>query len=187
MNKFNKCIISTWEEKEGNHLTADNLIRINPNKPRYGSLKLVAEDFMLNGGFLGKRKRIGFVVSEVSMLMTIIKHFNLVEGMDFSESVAPHRIVVIEKLECDTPENKGFKEKINPSTREFLLRDEEQIMWKTEVVPESSNIQDILISYNETVPMDNVHVGNDKFRLADDDLIFVGEAKVDISISRKNK
>jgi hypothetical protein len=184
MNKFNQCILSTWEEKEGNHLTADNLIRINPNKPRFGSLMLIAEDFMLNGGFLGKRKRIGFVVSEVSMLKTIIKHFNLVEGVNFSETVAPHRIVVIEKLESEAPVNKGFNEKINPSTRELLLRDGEKIMWKTEVVPESSDIQDILIPYNETSP---IYVGNGEPVLADDDLIFIGEAKVDISITRKNR
>lgn len=185
MNNFNKCIISTWEEKEGNELVANNLIRLNPRKPQYGSMKLIATDFVLMNGFMGKRKRIGFVVSEASMLKTIIKHFNLEEGMDFSKAVAPHRIVVIEKLESEAPENKGFNEKINPSTNEYLLRDGEKIMWKTEVVPEGMDVQDTLIPYNETVPM---YAGNEREPvLAHDDLIFIGEAKVDITISKKNR
>lgn len=178
-----KCIVSKWVEKEGNQLTADNLIRINPKKPRYGSLKLISEVFVLTDGFLNRKNRIGFIVGEVSILKTLIERFNLKEGTDYSEAVTPHRIVVIEKLKSDTPENKGFREKINPSTNELLFKNGEQIMWKTEVVLEDDKRKDISIKHDRTVP---VPVGNGKPILADDDLLhFVGEVEVDVSITRK--
>jgi hypothetical protein len=87
-------------------------------------------------------------------------------------------------LESDTPEDMGFREKINPSTQEFLLKNGEQIMWKTDVVPEDSKVRDTYISYDSSVPIDGNGVTTER-SLTSNDFHFVGAADVDISIKQK--
>ena len=182
------CTVCRWVEKEGNLLTPDGLIRINPKKKMYGSLMLVADVPVFSGSFMNMKKKVGFIAGEVKALQKAIKFFRLQEGTDFSEAVAPHRIVTIELLESDTPENMGFRAKINPSTQELLLRDGEQIMWKTDVVPEGSHIRDTYITYNSTTPLSDPELGNGVTAsrgFTSNDYHFVGAADVDISIKAK--
>lgn len=143
-----KCIVTKWNEKEGNELTSNGLIRINPNKPEFGSLMLLSVVTSLSDGFLNKRTKVGFIVGNIEDLNATIKEYKLKEGTDYSVAVAPVKIVTIEKLESDVPENQGFRAKINPSNDEELTKDGELIMWKTEVIAESSEIVDTLIRHD---------------------------------------
>lgn len=148
-----KCVVTKWNEKEGNELTANGLIRINTNKPEFGSLMLMSVVTSITNGFLNKRNKVGFVVGSIEDLEGVISEYKLKEGTDYSVAVGPHRIVTLEKLESETPENQGYREKINPTTGEVLTKDGETIMWKTEVVPEGSDIVESLIQHDvESVP-----------------------------------
>lgn len=150
-----KCIVSKWEAKDGNDLTAKGLIRLNPNKPEFGSLMLINSSITIANGFANKRNKVGFVVGEIETLEDMIESFGLREGSDFSVAVAPHRIVTLEKVASDVPDNQGYREKINPSTDNVLTKDGEPIYWKTEVVPEGSDITDTLIQHDvATVEVD---------------------------------
>ena len=143
-----KLTVAKWEQKEGNQLTSNGLIRINPNKSDYGSLMLLAITMTISSGFVNKRTKVGFITGEVDTLKDMIKAAGLKEGDDFSEKVAPHRIVTLEKVESEVPENQGYREKINPSTGEVLTKNGESIYWKTEVVPEGSDVHDLLIEHD---------------------------------------
>lgn len=143
-----KLKVSKWEEKAGNKLTANGLIRINPNKPEYGSMMLIASVATLSGGFMNVRNKVGFVVGKVKDLENIIQEFNLREGDDYSQKLGPHRIVTIEKVESEIKEGQGYRQKINPSTDQILTKDGEPIYWKTEVVAEGSDIHDELITHD---------------------------------------
>ena len=143
-----KCLVTKWNEKEGNELTANGLIRINPNKTEFGSLMLMATVVSLSSGFLNKRNKVGFVVGSIEDLEAVIGEYKLKEGTDYSVAVSPHKIVTLERLESETPENQGFREKINPTTGEILTKNGETIMWKTEVVSESSDVVETLIQHD---------------------------------------
>ena len=83
----------------------------------------------------------------------MIEEFELKEGSDYSELVGPHRIVTLELVQSKVPKDKnggnsGYREKINPSSEEVMTRDGEPIYWKTEVVPEGSDLQDTLITHD---------------------------------------
>ena len=143
-----KCVVTKWNEKEGNQLTANGLIRINPNKPEFGSLMLMSVVTTLTNGFMNKRNKVGFVVGSIEDLEGAIEEYKLREGTDYSAAVAPVRIVTLERVESEVPENQGYREKINPTTEETLTKDGEPIYWKTEVVPEGSDIVDVLIQHD---------------------------------------
>lgn len=144
-----KCIVSKWEEKEGNKLTANGLIRINTNKPEFGSLMLISPTVSLANGFLNKRNIVGFVTGRIEDLEEVIATFKLRAGMDYSVAVgAPHRIATLEKLESEIGDELGYREKINPSTGEMLTKDGETIFWKTEVVPEGSSLVDRYVDHD---------------------------------------
>jgi len=143
-----KCVVTKWNEKEGNELTANGLIRINSNKPEFGSLMLMSTVVTLSNGFLNKRNKVGFIVGSIEDLEATIAEYKLREGSDYSVAVAPHRIVTLEKLESELGEELGYREKINPTTGEVLKKNGETIMWKTEVVPEGSDITDRLIQHD---------------------------------------
>lgn len=145
-----KCIVSKWEEKDGaNKLTANGLVRINENKPEFGSLMLIAQTVTLSGGFLNKRNKVGFITGRVEDLEATIKAFNLKAGTDYSVAVGtPHKIVTIEKVESEVGDELGFREKINPSTEETLYsKDGEAIFWKTEVQAGGDDLQDVLVDH----------------------------------------
>jgi hypothetical protein len=143
-----KLRVAKWEAKDGNELSANGLIRLNPNKPEFGSLMLISSTITLSGGFANRRNKVGFIVGNVEDLEAMIKEYNLREGSDYSQAVAPHRIVTQELVESEVPENRGYREKINPTTNEVLTKDGEPIYWKTEVVSEGSDIQDTLIQHD---------------------------------------
>lgn len=157
-----KCVVSKWEVKEGNTMTENGLIRINPNKPEFGSLMLISVTAVVSNGFLNKRNKVGFVVGSIDDLQGIIEEFGLKEGIDYSVAVAPHRIVTLEITESEfdnfksneahtEPSESGFREKINPTTEETLATpDGEAIWWKTEVVAEGSDVVDKYVSHVRT-------------------------------------
>jgi hypothetical protein len=148
-----KLTVAKWEEKEGNTLSENGLIRINTDKPEYGSLMLVAVVVTLSGSFANKRNKVGFITGAVTDLEAIIEEYGLKEGSDYSELVSPHRIVTLEKVQSDVPidkngGNSGYKEKINPETNETLTKFGEPVFWKTEVVDEGSDIQNEYILHD---------------------------------------
>ena len=145
-----ECLVAKWQEKDGaNTLTAKGLIRVNDNKPEFGSLMLVTPNVVtINNGFMNKRNKVGFITGRIEDLKDVIKHYKLKEGMDYSVIFGAHHIVTIEKLESDVPENQGFRIKINPQTEEELTKYGEKIYWKTEVVPEGSDVVNSFISHD---------------------------------------
>ncbi len=143
-----KCIVTKWNEKEGNTLVSNGLIRVNPKKPEFGSLMLMAVVVTLSGGFLNKRNKVAFIVGNIEDLDAVIAEYKLREGTDYSVAVAPHRIVTLELLESNTPENQGYREKINPTTGEILQKNGETIMWKTDIVPEGSDVVESLVQHD---------------------------------------
>ena len=163
-----KCIVTKWNEKEGNELTANGLIRVNTKKPEYGSLMLMAVVVSLSGSFMNKRNKIGFIVGNVDDLKAVIEEYKLVAGTDYSVAVSPHRIVTLELLKSNTPEDQGYREKINPSTGEVLVKAGDPIMWKTEVVAEGSDVVESLIQHDALVEVPDAAVAE-----------FTGEAKVE--------
>lgn len=143
-----KLTIAKWEAKAGNTLESNGLIRVNPNKPEFGSLMLIAVVASLSNGFMNVKNKVGFIVGRLSDLKSLITNFDLKEGDDYSKKVAPHRIVTLEKLASEVEGKAGYREKINPSTGETLSKDGEIIMWKTEVVPEGSDVYDTYIRHD---------------------------------------
>lgn len=143
-----KLRIAKWEAKQGSILTANGLIRVNSNKPEYGSLMMITTTLVVGQGFANTKPRVGFLTGRVSDLENIISEYNLREGDDFSAKVAPHRIVTIELKESEVPANKGFRPKMNPTTGELLTKEGEQIYWKTEIVPEGSDLQDRFLQHD---------------------------------------
>jgi len=150
-----KLTVAKWEAKNGNELTANGLIRVNPNKPEYGSLMLIAVVTALSNGFMNIKNKVGFVVGRVKDLEALITNFGLKAGDDYSAKVSPHRIITSELLESEVEAKglKGYREKINPTTGEVLTKDGETIMWKNEVIPIGSDIQDAYIKH-DTVTQD---------------------------------
>jgi len=145
-----KLKVTKWNTKEGSEYAADGLIRINSNKPEYGSLMLMATTVAITNGYLNSKNRIGFVTAKVEELEATISENKLKEGSDFSALVAPHRIVILEKVASElTDEDMGYSEKVNPSTGEVLKRNGETIFRKTEVVEDGSDIVDVMVSHNE--------------------------------------
>jgi hypothetical protein len=148
-----KLTVAKWNQKEDSTYSEDGLIRINTDKPEYGSLMLVAVVTSINNGFINKRNKVGFISGEVTQLEEIITEYNLKEGGDYSELVSPHKIVTLEKVESEVPEDKnggksGYKEKINPSTDEILSKDGEPIYWKNVIVEEGVDIENELILHD---------------------------------------
>lgn len=149
-----KLKVSKWEAKAGNELAANGLIRINPNKPNYGSLMLIAVVATLSNGFMNVKNKVGFIVGEVKNLEALISNFGLKEGDDYSAKVSPSRIVTLEKVESEVPEGQGYRAKINPQTNEQLTKDGEAIFWKTEVVAEGSDILDTYLTHDREPAQD---------------------------------
>ena len=146
-----KLRVAKWQEKPGNKLTSNGLIRINSNKPEFGSLMLLSTSVTITNGFANPRTKVGFVTGEVEGLENMIAEYGLKEGVDFSQAVGPHRIVTLEMVESEMTENDlGYREKINPDTGETLTKDGETIYWKTEVVSEGSDIYDKLVAHDRT-------------------------------------
>jgi len=144
-----KCIVSKWQEKEGNELTANSLVRINTNKPEFGSLMLISQSVSLSNGFLNKRNIVGFVTGRIEDLKEVIKSYGLKEGSDYSVAVGPTKIVTLEVLESElTDADLGYREKINPTSGEILSKDGDNIHWKTEVVAEGNDMSDRYIAHD---------------------------------------
>ena len=148
-----KLAVAKWEDKDGNTLSENGLIRINTEKPDYGSLMLFAVVTSISNGFVNKRNKVGFVTGTIEDLDAIIEEYGLKEGSDYSELVSPHRIVTLEKIQSEVPVDKnggnsGYKEKINPETEQILTKYGEPIFWKTEVVDEGSDITNEFIQHD---------------------------------------
>ena len=141
--------VTEWKKKEDASYSDDMLIRLNTNKPEYGSIMLVATVISIVGTYMNKRNRIAFVTSKVDDLQDLIEEYHLIAGSDFSAEVAPHRIVVLELLESEVGDELGYSEKVNPSTGEVLSKDGQVIFRKTQLVAEGSDIVDITITHDE--------------------------------------
>jgi len=160
-----ECLVAKWQEKDGaNTLTAKGLIRINDNKPEFGSLMLVTPNVVtISNGFMNKRNRVGFITGRVEDLKEVIKHYKLKEGTDYSEKFGPHHIVTLEKLESEVPDNQGYRVKINPQTEDELTKYGEAIYWKTEVVPEGSDIMNTFISHDREDDTGKIDAATEEF------------------------
>jgi len=145
-----KLRVAKWDTtKEGNETTPDGLIRVNPNKPDFGSIMLINTGITLTGGFANKRTKVGFVVGSVEDLQDMIKEYTLKDGVDFSvASGVDHKIVTTELVESAVPENRGYSPKINPETKEELFHGEERIFRRTDVVLSSDLQTDVLLQHN---------------------------------------
>lgn len=144
-----KIRVAKWNQKEGNTLVAGDLVRVNDNKPEYGSMMVVSETREFSpGGFTNKRTKVAFIAGRVEDLEDMIQFDHLREGSDFNKIYGEHKIVTVEKLESEVGERDGFQEKINPSTGEVLTKDGEAIMRRTYLVPETSELQDTLIEHD---------------------------------------
>jgi hypothetical protein len=160
-----ECLVAKWLEKDGaNTLTAKDLIRVNDNKPEFGSLMLVTPNVVtINNGFMNKRNKVGFITGRVEDLKEVIKHHKLKEGTDYSEKFGAHHIVTLELLKSKVPENQGYREKINPTTGEILTKNGEDIYWKTEVVSEGSDVKDALISHDREETTGQIDSATEEF------------------------
>jgi len=147
-----KVLVSKWADKDGaNKLDANGLIRLNDNKPEFGSLMLVTPNVIsIENGFMNKRNKVAFITGRVDDLKEVIKAYGLKEGSDYSVKFGAHKIVTIEKLESQVPENQGFREKVNPQTGEVLTKNGEDIYWKTELVVENEYAMDEKIVHDKT-------------------------------------
>jgi hypothetical protein len=150
-----KLSVTKWKQKEDATYSEDGLIRLNTNKPEYGSLMLSTTVVTINNNFLNKSRRVGFITGKVEDIEDIILTNNLTDGSDFSKEVSPHRIITLEKVESEmTEDHKGFSEEINPSTGEVLSKEGQVIFRRTMVVSEGSDLVDTLVSH-DSVPIDD--------------------------------
>lgn len=149
-----KLNIMKWKEKPDTEYSKDGLIRLNSNKPEFGSLMLATIITTINNNYLNKRVRVGFVTGRVEEIEDLILQNKLVEGSDFSAMIAPHRIVVLEKLASKVGNELGYNEKINPKTGEVLSQKGDVIVRKTMVVEEGSDIVDVMISH-DSIPIND--------------------------------
>jgi len=147
----NQILIAQWDEKKGqNTITDDKLIRINDNKPEYGSMMVThkTREFGM-GGFTNPKTRVAFIAGTVEDLKVMIKENKLVAGSNFSDAFGDHKIIAVEKLESEVGPKDGFSEKINPTTGEILTKDDEKIMRRTYLVPTANeNLVDVLIEHD---------------------------------------
>lgn len=154
-----KLKVTKWKHKENTKYSEDSLIRISKNNAEYGSMMLTAHTIEVDDGYVNPKVRVGFITSTVERLQKMVEDHNLVDGSNFSALIGPHRIAVIEKLESEIEEGeRGFTEKINPSTGEVLKVAGETIYRKTKVVVEGSDIVDKLISHDREPAIDKADV-----------------------------
>jgi len=146
MSKIN---VAAWQEKEGNTLTDDKLIRINDNKPEFGSVMVSSQvrEFA-PGGFTNKRTKVAFITGRMEDLKEMIKDHKLKNGSDFNAIFGDHKIVTVEKLETQVGPKDGFSEKMNPTTGEILTSDGVTIVRRTYLVGETSPMVDVLIAHD---------------------------------------
>ena len=150
---MNKVLISEWTVKDGNTLTEDKLIRINDNKPEYGSMMVSCQvrEFA-PGGFTNKRNKVAFIAGSVEDLKEMVKDDNLKAGTDFGKVYGAHKIITVEKLESEVGPRDGFtvKKHGDPDRRdEVLTCGGEVIMRRTYLVPASNEqLVDILIDHD---------------------------------------
>lgn len=155
-----ELLITKWEKKGGdNTLTAKGLIRVNDNKPEFGSLMLMSElDVDVDSGFFNTRNKIGFLTGRISDIKKVIKKYNLKEGMDYCKVFGPHRIATIEILESQFKKVKEYEDSVEPNEEGFrkkqtpdgtlLTKKGEQIWWKTQVVSEGNEMQDSRVKHD---------------------------------------
>ena len=160
----NVLVVSKYAEKDGVELKANGLIRVNTNKPEYGSLMLITKSVTITNGFANKRNRVGFITASVVDLWDIVDSFGLKEGSDYSALVADSKIVLTEIVESEfdnhktkadhtSPDQSGFRAKVNPQTdAEMATADGEVIWWKTEVLAGSDERSDKVVAH-VTVPI----------------------------------
>lgn len=149
---MSKLIVTAFNPSDEVVLEANGLIRVSSNNDEYGSIMVVQKQFKI-GGFMNRRINIGFITAKVEELHDMIETNGLKEGTDLSSTdLGEHKIVTIEKLESKLTEEeiKSFRAKINPETEEELVKDGEQIYWKTEVVEANSEKVNIYIQHDKS-------------------------------------
>jgi hypothetical protein len=140
-----------WIPKEGDKYVADQMIRLSSGNPEFGSIMLLQVVPVIRNGFLNMRNRIGFITGDVKELTKFLAENNLKYGDNFNSVVeVPHKIISIEKLESEVGEKDGYRNKINPSTKEELTFEGEQIVWRTKVVPDRPENMDIHLNHDQT-------------------------------------
>jgi len=138
--------ISKFEPTEGVDLLDNDLIRVNPNKPEYGSLMVIHATVGMSNGFMNKVNRVGFINGKVEDLQSLAvkegANWNTVAGQECFI-----RVVEIDESELkDT--DLGFQVKVNPSTGEELFAASgSRIMRRTYVEPIASGLTDSLVKH----------------------------------------
>lgn len=89
------------------------VVRQNPNKPDYGSIMLEQIAFTYRNNFLNKRRKVGFIVSNMEDLHEYVEVLNLKPGAEL-----PGNLVVIEQY---VPHYDEQKPKINPTNGNAVL------------------------------------------------------------------
>ena len=115
--------VAKFTPKADVKLLANNTIRVNSNKPEYGSIMVIEESAKINNGFLNKKVKVGFITAKVEDLLSL--DYKADQEVDFK---------IVHKETTNAPEGQGYRQKINPQTGEILCSGGKEIMWRTFVV-----------------------------------------------------
>lgn len=119
----------------------DSVIKVNQDKPEYGSICVKSDTFSNTNGFLNRESRTGFVAGKVKDLEAL----GIKEGMDLSVVLGAMKIVY---LESTVKEDEGYRELVNPQSNEIVTTPEGEVVYrKVLVVAENSDICDKKLSH----------------------------------------
>ena len=146
MNK--EITVTAFPQDDGVELRKNGLIRINANKPDFGSLMLRQDRRIISGTFLNATSVVCFITSTVEALEELVDDNGLVPGSNYNQKVADAPIKLIIK-ESVVPFYEGQTPKINPTTGEVLLLDSDPIYRQVFPEPLNSEQQDELVKHTQ--------------------------------------
>lgn len=135
--------IVTFQEKEGITLLNEGVIRVNPEKPEYGSIMVKGSPQVKSStfetGFFSVEERIAFMAGRVDDL----KKLNLKPGDNLEDVLKiPLKIVRTESIS----EKVGMQPVINPTTNETVKTPSGDVIYRIdEIYPEASAKVDIIL------------------------------------------
>lgn len=100
-----------------------NVVRVNPDKPDYGSIMLSQLVFAQSTGFMNQRNRVAFIAGKIEDLNAYVEAYGLTPGKEL-----PGRIHVVESF---TPHYEGQQPKLNPQNGRVMLYDDAQVYQKS--------------------------------------------------------
>lgn len=114
------------------HPDTKKVITQNPNKPEFGTIRLDQEVVTMEGGFLNRTKRSGFISGKMTDL----------EAMGYKEG----QIIAgtIRRVESFEPQFEGQNHKINPETKADVLVDGKKVYFQDKFT-EDVEAKDVLV------------------------------------------